>query len=92
MVELGVNFGYHVSPRMKYGHSQMEYNWRDIQRKNFVNNVDMSRLRAPWQNGLYKNYHTERHKNTYNTLTQQTFRNNYIFVFFGFLFFIFFFI
>jgi len=52
MVELGVNFGYHVSPRMKSRHSQMEYNWRDIQRKNFVNNVDMSRLRAPWQNYL----------------------------------------
>jgi len=29
-----------------------------------------------------KNYHTERHKNTYNTMTQKTFRNNYIFVFF----------
>jgi len=33
-------------------------NWSDVQRKNFVNNVDMSSLRAPWQNGLYKNQHT----------------------------------
>jgi len=30
-------------------------NWRDVQRKNVVNNVDMSNLRAPWQNGPYKN-------------------------------------
>ena len=30
-------------------------NWRDVQIKNVVNNVDMSSLRAPWQNGPYKN-------------------------------------
>ena len=30
-------------------------NWRDVQIKNVVNNEDMSRLRAPWQNGPYKN-------------------------------------
>ena len=30
-------------------------NWRDVQTKNVVNNVDMSCLRAPWQNGPYKN-------------------------------------
>ena len=24
-------------------------NWRDVQRKNVVNNVDMSSVRAPWQ-------------------------------------------
>jgi len=29
---------------------------------NVVNNVDMSILRAPWQNGPYKNQHTEQHK------------------------------
>ena len=29
-------------------------NWRDVQTKNVVNNVDMSCLRAPWQNGPYK--------------------------------------
>jgi len=29
-------------------------NWRDVQIKNVVNNVDMSSLRAPWQNGPYK--------------------------------------
>ena len=27
-----------------------------------VNNVDMSSLRAPCQNGSYKNQHTEQHK------------------------------
>jgi len=30
-------------------------NWRDVHTKNVVNNVDMSCLRAPWQNGPYKN-------------------------------------
>jgi len=30
-------------------------NWRDVQTKNVVNNVEMSCLRAPWQNGPYKN-------------------------------------
>ena len=30
-------------------------NWRDVQTKNVVNNVDMSCLRQPWQNGPYKN-------------------------------------
>ena len=60
-------------------------NWRDVQRKNIVNNVDMSSLRTPWQNGPYKNQHTERHKNTKNTMTQQTLRKCYWFVFFGFL-------
>ena len=29
-------------------------NWRDVQIKNVVNNVDMSSLGAPWQNGPYK--------------------------------------
>jgi len=37
-------------------------NCRDVQKRNVVNNVDMSSLRAPWQNGQYKNQHTERHK------------------------------
>jgi len=30
-------------------------NWRDVQTKNVANNVDMSCLRASWQNGPYKN-------------------------------------
>jgi len=30
-------------------------NWRDVKKKNVVNNVAMSSLRAPWQNGTYKN-------------------------------------
>jgi len=38
-------------------------NWRDVQRNNVLNNVDTSSLRAPWQNGPYKN-NTEQHKNT----------------------------
>jgi len=29
-------------------------NWKDVQRRNVVYNVDMSSLRAPWQNGPYK--------------------------------------
>jgi len=46
-------------------------NWRDVQTKNVVNIVDMSCLRAPWQNGPYKNLHKERHKNSYNIMTQR---------------------
>ena len=42
-------------------------NWRDIKRKNVVHIVDMSSLRAPWQNGPYKNQHTEHHKKTQRT-------------------------
>jgi len=38
--------------------------WRDVQRKNVVNNVDISSLRAPWQNGPYKIKHTEQNKHT----------------------------
>jgi len=42
----------------------------------------MSRLKAPWQNGPYKNKHTEQHKNMQNTKTQQTFRRScFCFVF-----------
>ena len=37
-------------------------NWRDVHRKNVVNNVDTSSLRAPWQNGPYTEKHTEQHK------------------------------
>jgi len=44
-------------------------NLRDVQTKNVVYNVDMSYLRAPWQNGPYKNYHKEQHKNSYNIKT-----------------------
>jgi len=32
----------------------LNINWRDVQRKNVVYNVDMSSLKAPWQNGPYK--------------------------------------
>jgi len=51
-------------------------NWRDVETKNVANNVDMSCLRAPWQNGPYKNQHKGRHKNSYNIMTQQTFRKH----------------
>jgi len=34
---------------------------KDVQRKNVANNVDMSYLRAPRQNGQYTNKHTEQH-------------------------------
>jgi len=33
----------------------LNINWTDVQKKNVVNNVDMSSLRALWQNGSYKN-------------------------------------
>jgi len=36
--------------------------WRYVQRKNVVNNVDKSRLKAPWQIGSYRNKHTGQHK------------------------------
>jgi len=35
-----------------------------FKKKNVVNNVDMSSLRAQMQNGLNKNKHTEQHKIT----------------------------
>jgi len=44
-------------------------NWGDDHRKNVVNNdVDISSLKAPWQNGPYKNQDTERHKNSFFVL------------------------
>jgi len=45
-------------------------NWRDVQRKNVVNNVDMSSLRASWQNGPY----TANTQN--NPKTRRTIRRN----------------
>ena len=59
---------------------------------NVVNNVDMSCLRAPWQNGPYKNEHNERHKNAYNIMTQQTFRKTIFLCFSDFFLFFYFFI
>ena len=66
-------------------------NWSGVQRMNVVNNVDILSLRAPCQNGPYKNKHTEQHKNTQNSETQQTFRKHFfvcVFRIFLFLFFI----
>ena len=65
-------------------------NWRDVQRKNVINNVDVSSIRAPWQNGPYKSKHTEQHKNTQNTKTQKTFSINYVLCFSDFFYFYFF--
>jgi len=56
-----------------------QYKLKICSKKTFVNNVDMSSLRAPWQNGPYKNKHTDQHTNTQNTKTQQTFRKIIIF-------------
>jgi len=49
----------------------------------------MSSLRAPWQNGLYKNQHTEQHKNMLNTMMQQTFRKELFFCVFRIFIFLF---
>jgi len=40
-------------------------NWRDVQRKNVVNNVDKSSLRAPWQNGPYTQNDTKTRRTPY---------------------------
>jgi len=53
-------------------------NLSNVRRKNVVNNVDMSSLREPWQNGPYKNKHTEQHKRRNRHLEQ-----NSVFVIFG---------
>jgi len=44
------------------GTDQYYINWRYVQIQNVVNNVDMSSLRAPWQNGPYKKQLKEQHK------------------------------
>jgi len=47
-----------------YMYSRLNINWRNVQRKNAVNNVDVSSLMAPWQNSPYINQHKEQHKNS----------------------------
>jgi len=49
--------GCDISPLMYQGrfNCSTNINWRDVQTKNVVNNVDTSYLRAPWQNGPYTN-------------------------------------
>jgi len=37
-----------------FGYCFININWRDVQRNNVVNNVDMSSLWARWQNGPHK--------------------------------------
>jgi len=46
-------------------------NWRDVQRKDIVNNVDMSSLRASWQNAARIKTNTHN-----NTETRRTPRRN----------------
>jgi len=46
--------------------------WRDVQRKNVVNNADMSSLRAPRQNDPY----TEQHTNTRTLQLWQWYNNS----------------
>ena len=43
-------------------HHKYNINWRDVQRKNVVNNVDMSSFRAPWQIGPYTETYTDQDK------------------------------
>ena len=46
-------------------HLYLIINWRAVQRKTVLNNVDMSSLRASWHNGPYKIQHVEHHYATY---------------------------
>ena len=48
--------GYFFIPSLQYSLK------KDVQRKNVINNVAISSLSAPWQNGPCKNQHTERRK------------------------------
>ena len=41
------DMSYHSFDPSPFNH--LNINWRDVQKKNVVNNVDMSSLRAPWQ-------------------------------------------
>ena len=58
--------------------------WIDVHRMYVVNNVDMSSLKAPWQNGTYKNNYTEQHK-TRRTPRRNKYLEQTIFVFFWIL-------
>jgi len=50
---------FNTSQIKKIQSNQVNTNWRDVQRENVVNNVYMSSLRAPWQNGSHTDKHTE---------------------------------
>ena len=82
---MDTNSHLHAYMRLVYCNNK---HWRDVQRKNVVNNLDMSSLRVPWQKSPYKNKHTEQHKNRQNTKTQQTFRKKHNFCVFRFFIFI----
>ena len=59
-------------------------NWRDVQKKNVVNNVDRSSLRAAWHNDPYKNKHISLATRTCivwrNMLFNQVFNENQVIV------------
>ena len=59
-----------------YGGHTWIHKLKDVQRKSVVNNVDMSSLKAPWQNGQYTN---QQQNNTKHVVHQDNFS-----VFFGF--------
>ena len=67
-IEIKTNFkcNLYVNPQYMNQNFDNNINWRDVKRKNGLNNVDMSSLRALWQNDPYKKKQkkTERHKNT----------------------------
>ena len=65
-------------------------NWIDVQRKNEVNNKDMSSLRTPWQHGPYTYKHTEQHKHTRRTPRRKKHSEKSLCYFRIFLFFFFF--
>ena len=58
-------------------------NWRDVQRKNVVNNVDMSSLRAPWQIGPYTEKHIEHHDATDSQ--KKLFFSGFLYIFYIYL-------
>ena len=64
-------------------------NWKDFQRRNVVYTVDMSSLRAPWQNGPYKIQHTEQHKTRRTPRRSRHLEKNLVLVFFWFFYFLF---
>ena len=73
-------------PRLHQYEPRNNINWRDVRKKNVVNHVDMSRLRAPWQNGPYKT-NTRYQTKTGRTPRRSSYSEKHYFVFFGFSFF-----
>ena len=51
-----------VNETLQWDNQDHNINWSDVQRKDVVNNVDMSSLKAPWQYDPHKNKHIKQHK------------------------------